>query len=116
MNDRNKLLTLKVSEQEKINWRSAAEERGLNLSDYIRASVGSEMEGRAPIIRRKRDIYSVDPLLLAEINKIGSNLNQIGRWCNTYKESAEAEQVLAHLIALERQFSLLMAERVRFAY
>lgn len=116
MNDRNKLLTLKVSEQEKIDWKCAAEERGLTLSDYIRASVGSELEGRAPISRRKRDTYNVDPLLLGEINKIGSNLNQIGRWCNTYKDYADVEQVLGHLIALERQLNLLMAEGVRFAY
>ena len=37
-----------------------------------------------------------------EIARIGSNLNQIARWANTYKDAAEAVEVVAHLAAIER--------------
>ena len=33
-----------------------------------------------------------------ELARIGSNLNQIARWANTYKENAEAVEVAAHLV------------------
>ena len=37
-----------------------------------------------------------------ELARIGSNLDQIARWANTYKENAEAMEVIAHLIAIEQ--------------
>ena len=37
-----------------------------------------------------------------ELARIGSNLNQIARWANTRKENAEAVEVVAHLVAIER--------------
>ena len=33
----------------------------------------------------------------------GSNLNQIARWANTYKDAAEAVEVIAHLAAIKRE-------------
>ena len=34
--------------------------------------------------------------------RIGSNLNQIARWCNTHCENADAVQVLAALVAIDQ--------------
>ena len=43
-----------------------------------------------------------------ELARIGANLNQIARWANTYKGDAEAVQVLAHLVAIERDLGALI--------
>ena len=34
---------------------------------------------------------------LAQIARIGNNLNQIARWCNAHKSGADALAVVAHL-------------------
>lgn len=33
------------------------------------------------------------------LNRINANLNQIAKWCNTYKGQAEAEAVTGYLAA-----------------
>ena len=45
-----------------------------------------------------------------ELARIGSNLNQISRWANTHKENAEALEVVAHLVAIERALDTLTVE------
>ena len=45
-----------------------------------------------------------------ELARIGSNLNQIARWANTHKENAEALEVAAHLVAIERALDTLTVE------
>ena len=45
-----------------------------------------------------------------ELARIGSNLNQIARWANTYKEDAEVVEVVAHLVAIERALDTLTVE------
>ena len=42
-----------------------------------------------------------------ELARIGSNLNQIARWANAHKGNAEAVEVIAHLVAIERAFDTL---------
>ena len=42
-----------------------------------------------------------------ELARIGSNLNQIARWANTHKGNAEAVEVLAHLVVIERALDIL---------
>jgi hypothetical protein len=37
---------------------------------------------------------------LALLNRINANLNQIAKWCNTYKTQAEAEAVTGYLVAI----------------
>ena len=42
-----------------------------------------------------------------QVARIGANLNQIARWCNTYKPGADAAVVAAHLVAIERALGQL---------
>ena len=42
-----------------------------------------------------------------QIAGIGNNLNQIAGWANTYAETAEAVEVIAHLVAIERAIAWL---------
>ena len=43
----------------------------------------------------------------AELRRIRSNLNQIARWPNIYRENAEAVEVIVHLVAIERALDTL---------
>ena len=36
-----------------------------------------------------------------QVARIGNNLNQIARWANTYKDAAEATQVISSLVQIE---------------
>jgi len=42
-----------------------------------------------------------------EIARIGSNLNQIARWCNIHKSTAEAVEVIAHLQVISQELEKL---------
>ena len=46
------------------------------------------------------------------IARIGSNLNQITRWAHTHLNDLAAVEVIAHLVAIERELTVL---RVRGA-
>ena len=45
-----------------------------------------------------------------ELARIGSNLNQIARWANIHKEDAEVVEVVAHLVAIERELGTLVVQ------
>ena len=42
-----------------------------------------------------------------KLARIGANLNQIARWANIFKANAEAVEVVAHLVAIERALAAL---------
>ena len=42
-----------------------------------------------------------------QVARIGNNLNQIARWANTHAETADAFEVIAHLVAIEREITRL---------
>ena len=44
---------------------------------------------------------------LRQVARIGNNLHQIARWANTHKGAAEAWEVIAHLLAIEREIGEL---------
>ena len=48
--------------------------------------------------------------LIKEVNRVGVNLNQIARWVNTYKDRADAQEVLAKLDEIERYLQALLKE------
>lgn len=101
MSARDKLLTIKISSGERSAWQQQAAAVGLTLSDFVRNRMSSPIVCRAP----RRQVAVADPALLAAIARAGNNLNQIARWSNTYKSSADAAQVLIALAAIERQLS-----------
>jgi hypothetical protein len=101
---RPKWVHVMLSEQERTAWQGQAAVAGLTLADLIRKRLGDAQEvGRDPI--KRQAARRADPALLAVLGRIGSNLNQIARWANTYKEKAEAVQVLAVLVSIEQIIS-----------
>lgn len=94
---------VKVTPSERAAWKAAAQAEGLTVADLIRKRMGAKPEGRAP--KRTRAARRADPRLLQAAGRIGSNLNQIARWCNTYAEGADALQVLAALVAIDQSLT-----------
>jgi len=89
-------LEIRCSEEEKAAWQAKAANAGMSLSELVRSSLD---KSRLPDRQRQKDLAS----LVREVAKIGNNLNQIARYANTYKNSAEAVQVIAHLAAIESE-------------
>ena len=104
---RDKWLHLRLSESERASWQAAAAEAGVTLADLIRQRMGdAATTKRKPTTRQRRMAApAADPALLAGIAKAGNNLNQLARWANTYRGTADQVQVLAALAAIERQLS-----------
>ena len=42
-----------------------------------------------------------------QVSRIGNNLSQVTRWANTHKGAAEAVEVLARLVSIERALTAL---------
>lgn len=97
---RDKWVHIKVAQEERDAWQAAAEAEGVTLADLIRSRMSTATVDREP--RRRRAARRADPVLLAALARIGSNLNQIARWANTYKRVASVIPVMTTLVAVER--------------
>ena len=94
---------IRASEAERAEWHTKARSVGLSLSDLVRRSVGRVRTWTVAHTELERE-------RTRELARIGSNLNQIARWANTHKENAEALEVVAHLVAIERTLDTLTVE------
>jgi hypothetical protein len=88
-------LELRCSADEKAAWQAKAASAGMSLSELVRHSLD---KSRLPDKQRQKDLAA----LVREVAKIGNNLNQIARFANTYKSTADTAQIVAHLAAIER--------------
>ena len=86
---------IRASDAERAEWHAKARAAGLSLSDLVRRSVGRVRTWTVAHTELERE-------RTRELARIGSNLNQIARWANTYREAADALEVVAHLAAIER--------------
>ena len=94
---------IRASEAERSEWHAKARSVGLSLSDLVRRSVGRVRTWTVAHTELERE-------RTRELARIGSNLNQIARWANIYRENAEAVEVIAHLAAIERTLDTLVVE------
>ncbi|MGL5075316.1 MAG: MobC family plasmid mobilization relaxosome protein [Waterburya sp.] len=85
---------IRATDTEKLDWDLKAHACGLKTSQLARYLLNKYSTG-----------YSSDKQSRQEFNRqvarIGNNLNQIARWANTYKDDAEATQVIAALVRIE---------------
>ena len=93
---------LRLRPAEQADWQAQAEAEGITLSDLIRKRLGSARPTGIEPKRQRRMGRKADPALLAALGRVGNNLNQVAKWANTYKTDAEARQVLAALVSIER--------------
>lgn len=99
------VITVRLPQEDKKRWQAIADENDISLGNWIRKKVDGDLAvttekptpRQAPKVRYK----NVNPELIREVAKVGNNLNQIARWCNTHKNDADSLQVLAQLKAIE---------------
>ncbi len=97
---RDTTITLRVTQSEKLAWQDKADLVGMTISDLIRQAIS-----------RTKTWTAADKSLVKEqtrqIARIGNNLNQIARWANTYKSTAEAVQIIQALRLVEQSLNKL---------
>ncbi len=97
---RDTTITLRVTQSEKLAWQAKADLVGMTLSNLIRQAIS-----------RTKTWTAADKSLVKEqtrqIVRIGNNLNQIARWANTYKSTAEAVQIIQALRLVEQSLNQL---------
>ena len=93
-------MVIRVHPEERDLLKLNAGVHGLSVSDYVRQTCLGLRLRRTPEEKRR----------IRELARIGSNLNQIARWANTYQDSLEAVEVLAALARIENQIENFASE------
>lgn len=92
---RTKPIAVRLTDEEKLDWDLKAHAAGLSISELVRQAMSRvrihHVGDRMMQIERTR-----------QIAKIGNNLNQIARWVNRYKTTADTVEVVTHLVAIEQ--------------
>lgn len=92
---KNAMIRLRCTAVEYNNWKTKAQASGMSISALIRESLDRARTWTPQDAASERE-------RLRHLARIGNNLNQLARWVNTYKSSADAVPVCSHLAAVER--------------
>ena len=99
----------RVSAAELALWQAKAAAAGVSLSELLRQAMARTQTWTAPA-------REVERARTRQIARIGSNLNQIARWAHTHVgEDLAVVEVLAHLVAIERDLAALRLRGARDA-
>lgn len=93
MEKRENMLRVRFSYAEFESLKLRAEEASCTMSELVRDHLGKVRVNNKELERER----------VAMLNRINANLNMIARWVNTHKSAADAVDVVAHLMALERE-------------
>ncbi|MXW70533.1 MAG: MobC family plasmid mobilization relaxosome protein [Acidobacteria bacterium] len=96
-------INVRLSAAERAAWRAKAAAAGVPLSDLLRQAMARTRTWTAAdaAVERERT---------RQVARVGNNLNQLARWANTHPSEAEAVEVIAGLLSVER--SLLALARL----
>jgi hypothetical protein len=86
------VLKVRLSHEERDRLAAVASGAGKSIAELIRRDAG-RMTVRDANNERAR---------VAMLNRVNANLNMIARWVNTHRSAADAVQVIAELVAVER--------------
>ncbi len=92
--------SVRASAAEFAAWKAKASAAGVPLSDLLRQAMARTRTWTASAADVERE-------RTRQIARIGNNLNQIARWTNTHADKADAVEVIAHLVAIEREIARL---------
>lgn len=95
---------IRATDDEKLDWDLKAHSEGLKTSQLARRLLNNYSNSRGSKRRsasRKVGDERSRQDLIRQVARIGNNLNQIARWANTYKDAAEATQVISSLARIE---------------
>jgi len=96
---RGRRVEFRVSDEEHAELTAKAAAADISMSALLRDHFGRVR------IRHRQD----ERKRLALLNRINANLNMIARWVNTHKGAADAAIVTAHIHAVEREITRLLA-------
>jgi hypothetical protein len=85
-------IKLRVTPAEKETIMAKAQAQSQTVTDFIRQRALDYRLRKTPLEKE----------CVRQIARAGANLNQLARWANTYKNRAEAIQVLAALLSVEK--------------
>jgi uncharacterized membrane protein len=85
-------LKLRVTPKEKEAITAKATMQGQTVTDFLRQRALDYRLRQTPLEKER----------IRQLARIGANLNQLARWANTWKSRAEAVEILAALVSLER--------------
>ena len=86
-------IKMRVTPDEKKLIESKASAQGQTVTDFLRQRALDFRLRQSPLEKER----------IRQLARIGSNMNQIARWANTYKKRAEAVEVITRLILLDRE-------------
>lgn len=86
-------IKLRVTPAEKKAIVAKAAAQGQTMTDFIRQRALDYRLRQTPLEKER----------VRQLARIGANLNQLARWVNIHKNRAEAIDVLAALVSLERE-------------
>ena len=90
----------RVSPAELADWRAKAAAVGVPLSDLVRQAMARTRTWTAASAKVERE-------RTRQVARIGNNLNQLARWANRHASAVEAVEVIANLVAFERELRKL---------
>ena len=90
----------RLSPAELADWRAKAAAAGVPLSDLLRQAMARTRTWTAAAADAERE-------RTRQVARIGSNLNQLARWANRHASAVEAVEVIANLVAFERELRKL---------
>ena len=90
----------RVSPAELADWRAKAAAAGVPLSDLLRQAMARTRTWTAAATDVERE-------RTRQVARIGSNLNQLARWANRHASAVESVEVIANLVAFERELRKL---------
>ena len=90
----------RVSPAELADWRAKAAAAGVPVSDLLRQAMARTRTWTAAAADVERE-------RTRQVARIGNNLNQLARWANRHAAAVEAVEVIAHLVAFERELRKL---------
>ena len=100
---RSALVQVRVRPAEVAVWRSKASAAGVSLSVLLRQAMARTGAWTpTPADAERGCAREVERGRTREVRHIGNNLNQIARWANEHKSSADAGEVLVRLVAIEQ--------------
>ncbi len=98
-------ILIRLNPKDKLLLEQKASEAGVSMSEFLRSS------SLYPVRRRNRQKIKADINKLAiEVRRIGVNLNQLAKWANTYKSSADNLIVLSRLMEIESAIKKLQGQ------
>ncbi|SHN66469.1 Protein of unknown function [Desulfovibrio litoralis DSM 11393] len=89
-------IKIRVTPTEKESIQNKAVLQGQSVTDFIRQ--------RALDYRLRQTALEKEQV--RQIARIGANLNQLARWANTYKNRAEAIEVISVILEFKRELKL----------